>query len=283
MVKRLFVLLVLALMSLQASAEIAVKVVSRGDDNARYAIQMLELALQKSGTGYRLETEDGAWSSARLKQAVSEGEIDVMWAATDIDMEVVSLPVRVPLYKGLLGYRLLLVHPDNLSIFAGVNSLVDLRPFLFGQGAGWPDTKILLANGLKVQQATKYETLFYMVDGKRFDAFPRGANEPWGEIASHPDLKLAVEPHLVLVYKNPFYLFVNPARPGLARLIETGFEKALADGSFDEIFYNDAMVKMVIEKSNIPGRKAFHLENPALPKETPLDDARLWYDPQQAD
>lgn len=160
MVKRLFVLLALVFISLQASAEITVKVVSRGDDNARYAIQMLELALQKSGTEYRLETEKDAWSSARLKQAVSEGEIDVMWAATDIDMEIVSLPIRVPLYKGLLGYRLLLVHPDNLSIFAGANSLVDLRPFLFGQGRGWPDTKILLANGLKVQQATKYETLF---------------------------------------------------------------------------------------------------------------------------
>ena len=50
-----------------------------------------------------------------------------------------------------------------------------------------------------------------MVDGDRFDAFPRGVNEPFGELAQRPDLPdLKVEDTILLVYRMPF-IYLSPA------------------------------------------------------------------------
>lgn len=274
-------LLVAGVLAASVGAEEVVHVASRGDKNAEYALKMLDLALQKSGGQYRIDIKQEALTSARLREDLIEGDLDVIWAATDTDMETHALPVRIPLYKGLLGYRVLIVHKDNTRLFAGVDSFQDLKQFSFGQGRGWPDTAILGANGLEVVQASKYEGLFYMTDGKRFDAYPRGVHEPWAEIASRPDLELTVDSNVLLVYRMPFYLFVTPKRPDLAEAVYRGLRQAVTDGSFDKVFYADETVRMVMSKAQIKGRKVFELTNPDLPPKTPLDQPELWLDVSQ--
>ncbi|HEY7884971.1 MAG TPA: diguanylate cyclase [Cellvibrionaceae bacterium] len=259
------------------SAETNIKVVSRGDGNARYAIAMIELAMQKIGEPYSLDIQEGVLTAARQQQDVAEGNIDIIWAATTNEVEQILLPVRVPLYKGLLGYRVFIIHADNKNLFARVDTFDDLKSYVFGQGRGWPDTDIMRHNGLKVETGT-YEGLFLMADGQRFAAFPRGINEPWSEIEALPELELAVDQHVMLVYRMPFYLFVTPTRPELAEMIERGLMLAINDGSFDEQFLNDPMVQMVIERGNIASRKAFDLTNPDLPEATPIDNPDLWFD-----
>lgn len=259
-----------------ATAEEAVKVASRGDKNAEYAIKMLKLALSKSGANYEVDVRNDTLTSQRLHQELLDGTLDIHWTATNRKLEESVLPVRVPLYKGLLGYRVLLINKDNIGMFSGVESLQDLKRHTFGQGRGWTDATILESNGLSVVQTAKYESLFHMVDGGRFDAFPRGVHEPWGEIEQRPDLDLTVDTNILLVYRMPYYLFVSPHRPELARDIELGFRKAIDDGSFDQVFFADSTVQMALTKANIKGRKIFNLQNPDLPKETPLDDRALW-------
>lgn len=275
--KRLLWILTGILFSVSLSAETVIKVVSRDDGNARYAISMIELAMQKVGDPYRLNVTQGTLTAARQQQDAVEGKIDVIWAATTQEVEDMLIPVRIPLYKGLLGYRVFIVHEDNRDLFANVRTFDDLKQYVFGQGRGWPDTDILRHNGLKVETGT-YEGLFLMADGQRFHAFPRGINEPWGEIEVRPELELTVDPHVMLVYRMPFYLLVTPTRPELAETIERGLMMAINDGSFDELLLNDPMVKMVIERGNIASRRAFELENPALPAATPLDRPELWFD-----
>lgn len=275
--KRLLWILTGILFSASLSAETVIKVVSRDDGNARYAISMIELAMQKVGDPYRLNVTQGTLTAARQQQDAVEGKIDVIWAATTQEVEDMLIPVRIPLYKGLLGYRVFIVHEDNRDLFANVRTFDDLKQYVFGQGRGWPDTDILRHNGLKVETGT-YEGLFLMADGQRFHAFPRGINEPWGEIEVRPELELTVDPHVMLVYRMPFYLLVTPTRPELAETIERGLMMAINDGSFDELLLNDPMVKMVIERGNIASRRAFELENPALPAATPLDRPELWFD-----
>ena len=275
--KRLLWILTGILFSASLSAETVIKVVSRDDGNARYAIGMIELAMQKAGEDYSLQVSQGVLTAARQQQDAVEGKIDVIWAATTQEVEDMLIPVRIPLYKGLLGYRVFIVHEDNRDLFANVRTFDDLKQYVFGQGRGWPDTDILRHNGLKVETGT-YEGLFLMADGQRFHAFPRGINEPWGEIEVRPELELTVDPHVMLVYRMPFYLLVTPTRPELAETIERGLMMAINDGSFDELLLNDPMVKMVIERGNIASRRAFELENPALPAATPLDRPELWFD-----
>lgn len=255
-----------------------VKVVSRGDDNAAYSIDMLRLGLQKAGIRFELVVEDDALSAPKMREELLAGNIDVIWMATNMDMEENALPVRVPLYKGLLGHRILIIHKDNARLFDHVESMEDVRRFSYGQGVGWTDTAIMQANGMKVVATTKYESLFYMADGKRFDAFPRGVHEPWGEVQRHKDLELMVDDNLMFVYTMPYYLIVTPNRPELAADIERGLLLAIDDGSFDEKFFGNPMVKMVLKYGNLKNRRIFKLRNPELPPRTPLDNPDLWID-----
>lgn len=253
-----------------------IKIVSRGDDNARYAIDMIQLALQKTLSPIKLSVRQDALSAPKLREDLLEGDIDIIWTATNMDMEERALPVRIPLFKGLLGHRILIIHKDRQHLFDKVTTMGQAKQFTYGQGKGWTDTMILQHNGLTVIQAVKYEGLFHMTDGGRFDAYPRGVHEPWGEITSRPDLALSVDKNLMFVYTMPYYLFVTPKRPQLASTIERGLNEAIDDGSFDSLFLNNPMVKMVIKKANLSQRRIFKLQNPELPPLTPLDDPRLW-------
>ncbi|WP_339616598.1 diguanylate cyclase [uncultured Gilvimarinus sp.] len=277
--KRLTLLLALCL-TLPALAQVNIALVSRDDSNAKHAIAVIELALDKAGLDYQLDISSGTLTAARQIQDALDGTIDIMWAATTKQTEQQLIPIRVPLYKGLLGYRVFIIHKDNRHLFADITDYSQLKSLVFGQGRGWPDTDIMRHNGLTVETGT-YEGLFLMADGQRFDAFPRGIHEPWSEVASRSELELAIDDNLMFVYRMPFYLFVSPRRPELAEALNTGLTIALEDGSFDTLIMNDPTVQTVMARGNIAKRRAFALENPNLPAATPVDNPTLWFDPAE--
>ena len=53
---------------------------------------------------------------------------------------------------------------------------------------------------------------------------------------------------------------------------------AIDDGSFDEKFFSNLMVRMVLERANLAERRVLRLQNPDLPPRTPLDNEKLWID-----
>lgn len=264
----------------EAQATKTIKVMPAITDIDKYSVRMLRLALERSDTRYELllDADGGHRTQGRYIEDLRAGRIDVMWAASDASIEEQVPPVRIPLLKGLLGHRIFLIHKNSQHKFDAINTLDDLKKLKLGQGATWADTKILESNGLNVVKTQKYDNLFYMLDGGRFDAFPRGVQEPWGEVNKIPGLELAIEKRLMLVYKMPFYLFVTPTNKQLVRDIEDGFNAMIADGSFDHEFLNDPSIKKVIELADLKNRKVFYLDNPALPKGTPVDRPELWLD-----
>lgn len=249
-------------------------------DHHRYCYGLLQLALKYHGDKYNLVSRNDAMQAqAREVQDLNDGKISVIWIATSTDFEEQITPVRIPLYKGLLGHRILIIHKNDQYKFDQVKTLDDLRTIPMGQGRGWTDTAILQANAMKVVVAAKYESLFHMLDGGRFAAFPRGVHEPWSEIAGRPDLELTIEQKLMLVYKMPMYFFVAKNDEELAKDLETGLSMAIGDGAFDRYFFENPMIRDVLEKANMRGRKIFELHNPLLPPKTPLDNKKLWFDP----
>ena len=84
----------------------------------------------------------------------------------------------------------------------------------------------------------------------------------------------------MLVYRMPFYLFTRKENKVLAKELEEGLNRAVADGSFDQVFFNDPAVQDVMAKANMKNRRAIFLDNPTLSKETPLDRKELWFDPK---
>ena len=258
-----------------------IRVNDSSDPNGPYAVKMIELALKHIDKKYKLVLTKEPYSQLKIMEEVTNGNLELFWNSSNAEKENKFTPVRICLYKGLLGNRIFIINKNNQSKFDNIKTLDDLKKITIGQGKTWADTKILESNGLTVVKANKYESLFLMVDGGRFDAFSRGVHEPFGELESHPNLKdLTVEKHLMLVYRMPFYLFTSKENKTLAKDLETGLNAAIADGSFDKVFFGDPAVQDVMAKADMKNRRAFFLDNPTLSKETPLDRKELWFDPK---
>jgi hypothetical protein len=261
----------------QAQTPGVIRAIPHATDMDRYSLKMLDLALSHIDTAYKVELDTGEQrTQGRYVDDVISGKVDIMWAATDQDIENKLQPVRIPLLKGLLGHRIFLIHKGDQAKFDRVKTFADLQRIRLGQGTTWADTKILEANKLTVVKTNKYPSLLHMLDGGRFDAFPRGVQEPWSEVNSVQGLELEVEKRIMLVYKMPFYLFVSKNNQKLAKDLELGLNRAIADGSFDQAFFNDPAIRSAVEKADLKNRLVFQLENPQLPKETPVDRPELW-------
>ena len=277
-----FIILLMILGVCQAAfAEVkTLRVNDSNDPNGDYAVAMIKLALDHMDTKYNVDVGKENMTQARANEEVKTGKLDLIWTTTDKATEEELEPIRIPLFKGLLGCRIFIINKKNQHKFDQVKTFEDLKKLTYGQGKTWADGKILEANGLTVIKTYKYDNLFYMVDGDRFDAFPRGVHEPFGEIEKRPDLNLGVENSILLIYKMDLYLYTRKENRKFAKELEEGFNKAIADGSFDQLFYSSPQVKDIMEKANMKNRKVFYLENPTLHKDTPLDRKELWADPK---
>lgn len=254
------------------------------DDHPRYAeyIEILKTALDKTVPeygAYVMHTAEIKMNETRfLAEAHLGKRVNVVWSATSDEKEKQLLPIRIPLSKGLLGYRIALIRAAQQKKLDSVHNLDDLRQLKFGLGPGWGDVSVYKAAGLPVLIA-EYEDLFKMLSFGRFDLFSRGVNEIFSEYqAQKGNLpNLAIEQHLLLYYPYPFYLFVSPQTPALAERIERGMRIMLDDGSFDAIFRKHNRV--AIQQADMKHRRIINISNKLLPSKTPLSDARLWYKP----
>jgi len=243
-----------------------------------YMLGLVQLALGYSGGQFQYQESTDAISKARLVEMVKEGSMSVMWTGASEAMEAQLIPVRIPAYKGLMGHRIFIIRKNDQARFNTVTSLEDLREIKMGQGRTWADTKILESANMHIIKTLKTEGLFWMLDGARFDAFPRGVHEPWTEVSSRPHLELTVEKNLVLKYMMPYYIYVTPGKHILAKQITQGLESAIADGTFDRYFFSDPQVKSALELSKLKDRRIYSIDNPNLPKSTPVNRPELWLD-----
>jgi hypothetical protein len=243
-----------------------------------YMSGLLKLALSYSSKKYQFTTTDEVYSRPRVMESLKTGSISVMWGGTSEQMEEDFIPIRIDAYRGLMNHRLMFIRQGDQARFDKVKNLDDLRSISMGQGRSWGDAQILEAAGLKVVKATKKNGLYYMLDGGRFDAFPRGANEVWTELDAFPELKLTVEKSLVIIYPLPTYFFVSPKMPELAKDLEAGLEAAIKDGTFDRYFFASAEVQDTLKKADFQHRRAIRLSNPFLPKKTPPERSELMLD-----
>ncbi|AVP92623.1 hypothetical protein [Aeromonas rivipollensis] len=279
--------LCLCLPLLAQAQTLTVKVPSRpiNDLDSEYQLKLLELALDRAGQPYKLERVDLNLNQFTLQQELRKGKtINVFWMGTSSALESALIPVPIPLFRGLEGLRLSFIHSDAQEKFNQVNSLADLKQLKAAQGVGWADNKILEQAGIATY-AGRYSNLFRLInDGDKLDFFPRGLVEIFAErrelAAQYPNL--AIEQHLLIRYPFAEFFFVSPESPKLAKAIQTGLERAYADGSFMQFFHENPRIREALASANLEQRVTISLPNPDM---TPLlrsIPAQYWdYPPKQ--
>lgn len=255
---------------------------SRDSDPEAYVAELLQLAVDHAPQHYQLHPTSEPMAQSRAQQMLEQHSphLQVMWAMTTREREQRLLPIRIPIYKGLIGWRINLLRPQDAQRLSQVDELADLQSLRFGQRHDWPDTPLLRANGLRVVTSPSYPGLFAMLHAGRFDAFPREVVTVWQEQAqaARDGLELSVDEHIVLHYPTAFYFFTSRQDTQLAEHLRLGLEAAIADGSFERLFQHHHGA--TLRRARLEQRRVIELKNPELPAETPFGRQELWYRPE---
>lgn len=270
--------LVLAMPALAPAAPVVVtfpRPESEQDTRSRFPYLLLEQALQRSGRVYRLRYSEHRMQQGRALARLENNQgIDIVCFMTSAERESALLPIRIPIDKGLIGWRLFLIHKSQAGRWAGFDEPSQLKTLTAGQGSDWPDVGILRDNGFKVYGTSNYDSLFSMLQQQRIDYFPRAVSEIWYEADAYRD-SLVVAPRLALRYTTATYYFVRKGQAGLAADIATGLDSLIADGTYEKLFqhyYGD-----VIRRSGLKERRVVELNNPLLPDGIPPERRKMLF------
>ncbi|HXP97042.1 MAG TPA: hypothetical protein VN809_10050 [Telmatospirillum sp.] len=249
------------------------------DQRDAYFVGLLKLALQKSASS----PDDAVvvighqGNQKRAFRDLEQGVLDVVWGVMTTERYAKFALAAIPLEKGLLGLRVLLIRRQDADRFASVRTLDDLRKLTGIQGADWMSLDVMRANQLPLVTG-HYDDLFKILQAGRVDYFPRGLNEAWAEIANQQFPDLVVEDKLLLRYPAASFFFTNKTNAALAARIESGLLKAINDGSFDDYFRNSPDNRAIFKGANLKGRRVIKLDNPFWPPDLKLDDPRFWFE-----
>lgn len=274
------ILLVLNISNLYAESTIRhITPENKYDKRNIYYIKLLKLALKKTEKTYGQVNVEAVNIKMTQKRAIifiiENKVLDVIWTMTSLEREKQMQAVYIPLSKGLLGCRALLINKKHKSKFESIKSFNQFLKYTAGQGHDWPDTKILKSNGVRLETSPNYKGLFKMLIEERFDYFPRSVYEIWDEYKSYKSQDIVIDEHLLLLYPSPSYFFVSKKNIRLAKRLEIGLKKAIDDGSFNKLFNSFSKEKNVFKI--LKNKKIFKLKNPYMSPLTPIKDKKLWY------
>ena len=252
------------------------------DRQSEYCPTLLKMILDASKAPdevIEFSYSDRQFSQARWFAEVQRNATNsVIWTVANKEREELLRPIRVPIYKGLLGHRVLVIRDDDQTRFNNIKTLSDLSGLIAGQGMHWPDTDIMQANGLPVITGNGTGHLYRMLKVKRFDYFPRGIFELTTEADLIQTNNLAEEKEILLSYPSAMYFFANKNNTELAERIEKGWAIILKNGSFDKYFFSHPKVAIALQDLKKHKRQVIPLENPYLSAQTPTDRAEYWLD-----
>jgi hypothetical protein len=203
----------------------------------KYFVEILELALSKSGHAYQLEKMSLPFmNETRSKTNIAANLYEIHWLNAQPFYEPDLEPIRIPLCKGLTGWRISFIRPESQQAFSNVKKLNDLRHFVAGHGHDWPDAARYESLNIPQKLSASWKGLFNMLKQNRIDYLSRSALEIYDEEDAFPELNLKVESQLVIHYPAAYYFYVKKGNQQLANDIRIGLERAIADGSFDRVF-----------------------------------------------
>ena len=190
-----------------------------------------------------------------------------------------TIVIKIPVRLGLLSYRLLLIHKDDLELFSHIDTAKQLKALTAGLRPKWLTTKIFKQKKFTLIESENYDGLFNLLDKHKFHYFPRSIYEIHDELADRSSLyeNLVIEPTLALYIPTPTYVYVSATQPKLAKRISDGLTFLFESGELTktvEKYYGNA-----IKKAQLSQRKIIAIENPFYLEADQLNNQKYLYTP----
>jgi hypothetical protein len=256
------------------------------DIHSPYTWRVLRAALEHTRAtdgDFTLRADTTPVTGPRRRLILTSGVGPITVAVFPAGMEITRdlVPVRIPITKGLLGYRLLFIHQDDQPRFDRIDDIGGLREISFGTASYWLDTEILRQAGIPVVDGNDYHGLFKMLQARRFVAFGRGTCEVPQEFAAQKLIMtdLAIEKHLLVHYVFPDYFWFTNDQAGRRRAdrVWRGMMAMVDDGTMNALFEEE--FGPLIKDLDFDHRRLIEIANPFLTPADPLADSRLWWHP----
>ena len=251
-----------------------------------YQFELLRLALEKTRNtygDYELIKVDKKITSLRASREVSRGEIINIEAAPNWTTDTAPselrkdqrIAVKIPILRGILGYRRLVIRKNDFEKFEHITDASQLQQLVAGQGKDWEDVFIYRANGYQVNDEADYYNLFAMLVAGRFDYIPLSAIEAENFVQKFGEYSqdVMIAPDILIYYPFPVLFQVSIHHPELAQRVEKGLIQARKDGSMDKLFHTHFSAE--ITKLRTTRNRTFILENKRVPAELRLAEPVL--------
>lgn len=227
-----------------------------------YLNELLQQALHAVDPKFNIEHIEVHPHQQRTLHMLDGKTLDIHSSMATDARASIAIAIRVPLFKGLIGQRVLVANEANAARLVNVTSLAELAQFEAVQGHDWPDTHILAANQLPVKPMSQYEAMFALTALGRVNYFPRSVIEVNDELSryNNESVTLKVVDNLLLAYPAHYYFFVSNNKPELAKKLEQGLLKIKANGVFDSLFEQYFAADLATLK--LEQRTALPLTNP---------------------
>ncbi|KZN40427.1 substrate-binding periplasmic protein [Pseudoalteromonas luteoviolacea] len=227
-------------------------------DRDLFLYELLQQALIAAEYDVNIEHVKVHPHQQRTLMALSKGRVDLHWSMTSPAREKLAIAVKFPLFDGLIGKRVLVIHKAHYEQFKSITELAQLSRYTAVQGHDWPDTKILASNGLEVKPIANYQAMFDMVLAKKADYFPRSIVEAQSELASQNNPALMIVPDYYLSYPARFYFFVNKENPELATKLAQGLKKMRESGAYHDLLVRYFDIDMLSSSHMLPLTNPFY-------------------------
>lgn len=247
-----------------------------------FFLDVLNEALKAADGNHSLRTYEVKYNQARTLLDLEAGQAayNIYFTGHDKAREESLLQIDIPLTKGLLGTRVLFVHPNSAQKIDRVTSFNELKKFRFISGITWPDTEILRHNGLKVLTAPKDNQLLMLIRN-RVDIYPRGAMEwvkEWKEWKPYFNRKqVRLNTHIVLKYRADLFFYLSKSDIRRAAILRQGLERIMKNGVYERMFNGSQHMREALEAIMKHNPLVFELENPLVSERVKNIPEEYWY------
>jgi hypothetical protein len=240
------------------------------DASHDYFVSLLRMALAKSNNTSAITIIPHSGQGRVLKMLANSDLYDVVWTGVSKERDQLLHRVPIPLFKGGLGWRGLVMRKDAVDNFKAISDTTLLSKYIACQGRHWPDADILKEAGLPVQLVSSFDAMLEMVELRRCDYLPLSIFEGRSELAAVQDRfpTLIFNESLIISYPITMNFYVKKNNVALAGDLEAGLIKLINSGEFENFMKAHSLTKNGFPIERLSKATKIELQNHDISQET---------------